>query len=478
MKDLIKNDDAVSVVVGSILVLAVLVTFMSVVTSSWVPVYEGNAESDHGEQTYKTFMDLHKQIEFADEFPRSTAFDLGTDEMSFIQNSNSVGYLEVNESDGVMALTSTIQSLAVGGSVGVGDSLSIVDLNLTQDTPIREFTFNFTLDTSYVFYDKSKGSHRNTTTAPSLPDGFTVVLQSDTPDRLKIIIEEVGTAFDLGRYRNEGMNLSVRLEYWDISGNVERWGNTWGINNIGSEDAFDINNSGGYTYLDINMLSTGTLLKNSTGASETLHNLTQHYMKQPDAGTYDLCFIDYSKIVEGTQTLCYNTTTDGISGTSPVMDNLTIGGGTLTLQSNYNFFVDQSYIYDSGAVILMQDDGAVFKVNDQILVSNDSNNNLILTLYTTVLQGNCLASGNSIETVQTKLDRSYTVSGFTNDVTITKSTTPELSKLWNSYFDELNKTICTTSANSTYNSTNMTLHIWSSTPNILLTVEQKEIEVS
>jgi hypothetical protein len=68
--DLIKNDDAVSVVVGSILVLAVLVTFMSVVTSTWVPIYEGNAESDHSDEMFDSFLDLRKQIENADEFPR------------------------------------------------------------------------------------------------------------------------------------------------------------------------------------------------------------------------------------------------------------------------------------------------------------------------------------------------------------------------------------------------------------------------
>ena len=472
MKDLIKNDDAVSVVVGSILVLAVLVTFMSVVTSSWVPVYEGNAESAHSDDTHKTFMDLRKQIEFADEFSRSTAIDLGTDEMPFMSNTNSVGYLELNESDGVMALTSTIQSSGVGGSVGVGDSLNIRNLNLTQDAPIREFTFNFIMDTSYVYIKRLSDP------ALSLPDGFIVVLQSETPDRLKIIVEEVGTPYSLGRYRNEGMHLSVKLEYWDILGNVERWEDTWDINIIGSEDAFDLVYIGDYTYLDINMLSTGTLLYNSTGANETFHDLIQYYMKQPDAGTYDLRYIDYNKIVEGTQTLCYNTTTGGISGTSPVMDNLTIGGGTLTLRSDYNFFVDQSYIYDSGAIILNQNDGAVFKVGGgPIYVTNDSNNNLILNIKTTVLQGDYQAGGNGIETIRTQLDGSYYASGFTDNVTITKNTTPELSNLWNSYFEELNSTIyTTTNANSTYD--NMTLHIWSNTSNILLTLEQKEIEVS
>jgi len=200
-------------------------------------------------------------------------------------------------------------------------------------------------------------------------------------------------------------------------------------------------------------------------------------MKQPDDGTYNLYYTKYDEILESEMTLRYNTTADA----SDFINGMTIGSGTLTLRSDYNFFVDQSYIYDSGAIILNQKDGAVFMVGGgPIYVTNDSKNNLILNLKTTVLQGDYQAGGNAIETIQTQLDGSYYTSGFTDNITITKNTTPELSvsDLWNSYFEKINSTICTTSANSTYYSDNRTLHIWSNDPNILLTVEQKEIEVS
>ena len=79
MKNMIKNDDAVSVVVGSILILAVLMTFVSVVASTWVPIYEKNAESGHGDELFDTFLDLRKQMENADEFPKISTVSLGTE---------------------------------------------------------------------------------------------------------------------------------------------------------------------------------------------------------------------------------------------------------------------------------------------------------------------------------------------------------------------------------------------------------------
>ena len=492
MKNLIENDDAISVVVGSILILAVVVTFMSVVTSSWVPIYEGNLESTHSDELFDTFIDFSKQIENADEYPKSTTFKLGTDEMPFISDTNSVGHIEVNSSAAPMTLTTKINRSLSG--LGEGDFINVKDLNLSQDAPITNFTFNCTLDNTFSSVDVGWNSMR-------FPDGFGFELQSDTQDKMKIIIEEVGQPHPLGRVRSDGSNLRIRIEYMDIYGNIERWGHIWTLGNVSSGVMSGLNsaNDSDYTYLDIDFLAPTTIYTtalnleyadsypvtinnssyNVTNAA-SLRDLTQHYMKLPGDGTYNLYYTTHNKIVGSDLVFRYSTTTGTIGGTKPDMNGMIIGGGTLTLRSDYNFFVDQSYIYDSGAIILNQYDGAVFKVGDgPIYVTSDSNNNLILDLKTAVLQGDCQAGGNGIETIQTQLDGSYCTGGFTDNVTITKSTIPELSDMWNSYFEELNSTICTTTnANSTYDSTNMTLHISSSTPNILLTLEQKEIEIS
>lgn len=489
MKDLIKNEDAISVVVGSILVLAVLVTFMSVVTSSWVPIYEGNAEADHSDAIFDTFVDLSKQIENAEEYPKSTTIKLGTDEMPFISNTNSVGYMEVNESEGILTLTTEIDRSLPG--FGEGDSFSVKDLNISQATPITDFRINFTLDITYIYSRPNSWTY-----LLALPDGFALVLQSDTLDKLKITIEEVGEVTGSGRYRNQGTYLRIRYEYTDISGNVERWENASSVDNIrlGIVDGITWSNDGAYTYLNINLLEDFVLnleyadlypvtvngIQYNLGGYTSLYNLSQHYLKQPADGTYDFYYTTYNKIIDSNLILLYNTTTDTVGGTTPSLNNVTIGSGTLTLSSDYNFFVDQSYIYDSGVIMLLQDDGAVFKAGGEpILVSSDPHNNLILNLRTVDLQGDCETSGNEIEMIQTCLEDTYTFRGFTRNVTLTKDTRPELKDLWDSYFEEINSTInLNTTASSIYYPDNMTLHVWSNTPNILLSVEQKEITVS
>ena len=491
MKDLIKNDDAISVVVGSILVLAVLVTFMSVVTSSWVPVYEGNAESAHSDELFDTFIDLSKQIENADEYPKSTTIKLGTDEMPFISNTNSVGQLEVNSSAAPMTLTTEIKRPLPG--FGEGDSFTVKDLNLSQDAPITVFSINFTLD--------NVTSNDNSV----LPAGFALVLQSDTLDRLKISIEETGEYTDSTsdkkgwkRITADESSLRIRYEYTDVSGDVERWEYTWNVTYIqdGFVDGITWSGNEVYTDLDIDLLSSSLLKLEYADSTQvkindidynesdrtSLYNLSQHYLKQPDDGTYNLYYTTYDEIIDSTLTLLYNTTTDTIGGTTPVINGMTIGGGTLTLRSDYNFFVDQSYIYDSGAIILNQNDGAVFKVGGgPIYVTNDSNNNLILNIKTTVLQGDYQAGGNGIETIRTQLDGSYYASGFTDNVTITKNTTPELYPLWNSYFSNLGESVNSTSANCTDMSNGydqVGVKINSTEQNILLTVQTKEIDIT
>ncbi len=501
MKDLIKNDDAVSVVVGSILVLAVLVTFMSVVTSSWVPVYEGNAESDHSEQTYKTFMDLRKQIEFADEFSRSTAIELGTDEMPFIKNTNSVGYLEVNDSDGAMFITANLTTDAASSDVGYG--LSVVGMDTNQTNPITNFSFDFT----QINFTDSNSTYLN-------PD-FRVQMRTSTLNRWITLFAtgigggEIETEIEYSQ-KNRGKTRQVTSDWNNYYATILGIRFTCGLNPKEKWVGFSYTNQSDGIFVDnftvsvdmlsdinmtliepegqnvtINGIDYNTMPPNNNVTS--LSNLTQHYMRQPGDGTggdYYIDYVQYFGIDEGTQIFTYNTTQDSAYMDTEngemitVLDNFKVGGGTLSLESDYNFMVDQSYIYDSGAVILKQKDGAVFKDDRPITVSKNSNGDLILIVKTTVLQGDYQAGGNGIETVRTKLDGSYHASGFTDNVTITKNTTSELFKLWDSYFEELNSTICTTSANSTYYPDNMTLNIWSNTSNILLIVEQKEIEVS
>ncbi|MCD4703081.1 MAG: hypothetical protein K8R64_02060, partial [Methanosarcinaceae archaeon] len=120
MKRLLSDEKAVSVVVGSILVLAILVTFMSVVASTWVPIYEGNDEAQHSDQTYNSFLKITKQIQNADEYPESTTFGLGTEGSAFIARSNSVGSLELNDTESVMFITTNLTMDISASDMGYG----------------------------------------------------------------------------------------------------------------------------------------------------------------------------------------------------------------------------------------------------------------------------------------------------------------------------------------------------------------------
>ena len=465
--DLIKNDDAVSVVVGAILILAVLVTFMSVVTASWVPIYERNAESDHGDELFDTFLDLRKQMENADEFPKISTVNLGTDGMSLMKNSNSVGSLELNESAGAMKLTSIIYYSS--SSSNAGDTLNINNLNTSDDAPIQEFEFNFTLDTNADEFGE-------------LPDDFEVEIHSRTIDKLKIEIEE-----------DDEYKLDIEIEYGDHP--KEEWETT--ITLDGSHDGVSLSDDGNNTYLYLDLLNNdieleldepddltidGTTYHEHSKAN--LSTLIQHYLKQPADGTYDLYYRKYDQVIEGTQTLLYDTTEGTLGGTEPQLDLLNIGGGVLTMESDYNFMVDQSYIYDSGAVILKQEDGAVFKVGAPIFVTTDSvSDDLIISFQTVVLTGEHVSGGNGLETIQTVLSSpEYVASGLTDNITIIKKTTPELYDLWDSYFSELKDVITNSTASwddvSDSNTSQVGINIYNADPNILLTVQTKQITLT
>ena len=489
MKNLIKNDDAVSVVVGAILILAVLVTFMSVVTSSWVPIYEGDAESDHSDDTHKAFMDIHKQIEMADEFSRSVSVDLGTKEMQFIQNSNSVGYLEVNESDGGLFVTSIVTSPPPESDVGM--ELSVTGMNNTEKYPITNFSFEFhQLD--------PKGSNKK------LSEDFMIQLRTSTLNRwISMYVDP-----DIPNYKN--MCIYVKYNY----NSDEKWINSFDT----TDNAFlpDLNNSNATGLISINLLShklnltliepknqnvslngvpynTNTSIANDTA---TLHDIIQHYMRLPGDGTggdYYIDYVQFSGVFEGDQHFTYNTTqsfaqttTSGVTVTS--FDNTTkFGGGTLTLSSDYNFMVDQSYVYDSGAVFLTQEDGSVFKVDPPIVASNNSDGNLSLSLNSVVLKGNYQASGNDVETLYTTLvGNVHDVNGNTDRIMIEKDMKPEYYQFWKSYFEEIRSFAednfvginATLTNNTAQTSLVLTINDTTSTKNIDVSVKTKIIEIS
>ncbi|MCD4704236.1 MAG: hypothetical protein K8R64_08110 [Methanosarcinaceae archaeon] len=229
---------------------------------------------------------------------------------------------------------------------------------------------------------------------------------------------------------------------------------------------------------------------NTTPGNNTapLFDLIQHYMKLPalETGDYYIDYVQYTAIAGGSQYFTYNSTeksayiiVDDDGEMVMIFDEIKAGGGTLTLGSDYNFMVDQSYIYNNGALILKQDDGAIFRVEPPIDIGNNTQGDLILTLKTTVLNGNYTQSGNGEGTLYTILDKTYEGSGHTDKVIIAMNNTPPVLKpIWNSYYETLNSTISDTTAHSRYYPNNMTMHIWDNSSNILVNLQKNTVAIT
>ncbi len=466
MSKLIQDDSAVSVVVGAILLLAILVTFLSVVTSTWVPIYEGDAEAQHSEVTKKTFLTLTKQIENANEFPDSTKFNLGTEGIQLIRNSYSVGYFELNDTASPMTITTNV-TMEAESDLEYG--YEVRDMNTSIEEPVTNFLLEF-----------EQGSFDRTRIIPNEPDwtinpNFELTLTTSRLDR--IIKLESFEVYRGGWFMSPGegeKKLRITYEYDPVLGSAETW--------VGESEVEDQSDDIYVDDLDVfvNMLSdlpmeltsVGSVTINNTTYNQneqtSLANVTQYYMSLPKDGTGGNYFIEFdesnppSEVNRGDVYMTYVPKGDSIpfevnNGTvTGVMDNFTIGGGALALRSDYNFMVDQFYSYDNGAVILQQDDGAVFVVDPPISVNVDSNSDLWIGMRTTVLHGNYSASGNTFEILYTELAQpEYEVKGTTENITINKSTTTRTKDLWLSFFNDLKEEIEDTGiANVTINATN------------------------
>jgi hypothetical protein len=358
-----------------------------------------------------------------------------------------------------MALKSVIYSSVTGSDIG--DNLIINDVNRDENSPIQNFTFDFSL---------TNGS-----------TDFIIKLASIPPEKLEIEIED-------------GNDIGIAIEY---KGNpVERWENnsipnatngiiynstlplSWSVDMLSSDILLELKNAGSNS-----VLINGTTY-NYTNNIAPLNILIQHYLKLSPDG-YDFTCKKDDGISDGNQTLLYNTTMGTLGGTRPQLNLTTIGSGVLTMKSDYNFMVDQSYIYDNGAVILKQEDGEVFKVAPPIFYDkNNITDDLKISFQTVILTGDYIVGGNGLETINVVSTASaYKASGLTEEIVIIKTTTPELYEIWLSYFSDLMDFVnnndtngdCFNISNETINQVGVKINNSSS---ILLTVQAKKVELT
>lgn len=456
MKLFLKDDNAVSVVVGAVLLLAIVVTFFSIVTSNWVPIYEGDAEAKHSELMSDNFRNIKHQSELTDSLPRSLVVDLGTEDVPLVANSRSIGYLELNATEGDLIISTNVTKIVEADDpyqfgVLVKDMADIPN-------PITAFEFDF--------FQTETG----TTTQAGLDDPFDVQFRTTTHNRW--------IHFFAGE--TSGKDLALVLRYGTPA---EIWTNreirVYQNQPVPDPNIYVYNDD----YLYVNMLTNGTYLELTSldpvtingvtynnGDQATLYDLVQHYMSIGE--TYIFDYVNYNHVLESSQKFEYITTDNVTNLTysntdeSYLFDNSRIGGGTFKIHSDYNFMVDQSYIYENGAVILKQKEGAVFKIEPPMSVSS-TNGSLELGIWAVVLEGDYQKFGNDIEKMYITADTETIVEGDTDRITITKNLYPESSDLWVRYFEDMKNEIIY--LNNTGNGTiNVTLDLsLNSTPQFI-----------
>jgi len=125
----------------------------------------------------------------------------------------------------------------------------------------------------------------------------------------------------------------------------------------------------------------------------------------------------------------------GASGFFAEPYNRNVATGYLELEARNRYFVPQSFILEHGAIILEQDDGAVFKVKPTMTASLTSGNITVVALTAPGLLGDSVtSSGATTATVKTTgIDRSF-VSGDTPQLNLTIQT--RFPELWADYWSD------------------------------------------
>ncbi|NPE28237.1 hypothetical protein HNV12_09765 [Methanococcoides sp. SA1] len=379
-----------------------------------------------------SFRNLKFQSELTDSLPRSLIIDLGTEDVPLVSNSRSIGYLEMNETEGDLIISTHVSNIMEADDPY---QFGVLVKDMAQvSNPITAFEFEFLQTVT------------GTTSGAGLDDPFDVQLRTTTHNRW--------IHFFAGE--TSGKDLAINMRYGNPS---EFWENK-AIRvyqnqpvpdpkiYVYDDDYVHIDLLTNATFLELKSANPVTINGHTyhTGESAPLFDLAQHYMGIGE--TYIFDYVNYNHVIDSTQTFNYVTTdnvtnltysnTDG----SYRFDGSRIGGGSFKIHSDYNFMVDQSYIYEGGAIILKQDDGAVFKVQPPISVSG-TNGSLELGIWGVVLEGDYQKFGNDIEKMYITADTETIVEGDAENITIIKNLYPETKDIWISFFEKIKSEIVT-----------------------------------
>jgi len=331
------DDDAVTVVVATILLAGIMLATLVSIRLYYVPVWEQDAEAAHlrevGNQIVSINSDIDRLVSNRSLGAVSNAVSLGRDSSSIFSTSLPTGgELAFNGTDKGFSLASNqITFVTENGTnlAGLNETWVPVSGSSTIDSVAQVQSFRLRVD---VIDDPGAKDHNDlsvelTDRSGIFAGNFTVSVVKDSPD-FDIIITTHDASGGILISQGPAYHLSNPISpYW--------------VDLMAPEWRFDKVLLAAATPIQVQLVEAGL-----TG------NYAITYLQDTGSG---------SVLVGGT------------SGRVVTPYSATQPGGTMRFRSNNAFFLDQEYALENGAVILKQADGAVFKVRPGFTASLSGN---------------------------------------------------------------------------------------------------------
>lgn len=247
-------------------------------------------------------------------------------------------------------------------------------------------------------------------------------------------------------YPEKGLNVSwvpPNSGFMVIPLNNPSW-KIW-INHTPRVDHVSVERVNYETDLTVTVEKNGLVTIQELIIQKNIMNNTRYYVDLVDP-TYGLGdVLQESEVLQRIPTSAYIefeplATNYGYNSTSLVEANTL---GSLEFNSENNYFINQDYYYQMGGIFLKQDDGMVNKITPSITLSRDVDNITYVSIDEIIILGDGIIGGTSPVQVQSFISEIQkpinTPEGFPNAkwIAVTIETDPESSTMWNETFSRI-----------------------------------------
>lgn len=322
------GDDAVSSVVGSLLIAALVTATLVTVRLEFIPVWESGREAAHTRVLERQFLnvktDVDRQLANATNVPIANVLSLGSEDFSVFRSARLPAEVAFTPTERVVRMsTPSILVLTLNGtsSVGLSESWETITNNEVLDvTRVGSLRINISSiqkendGDSVLFTVRDKdGRFAGDIRATVVRTEPTYQIKVKTRDATGTVLYDQGIAYSLS---------GTVSPYW--------------IDALQRDYRFDKVLAATKTPLLLN------LTVQNVGGTDLSARYAVSYYKATSNGEV---------LVGGTQ---------GATQTNYLS---TFGGGTLTLKTHNQYFVDQDLVFENGAVVVRQPQGAAFKTD-------------------------------------------------------------------------------------------------------------------